>query len=104
METIVFSGFARNSRNVLWFQKDTIARFQLIENYFARPQIVAIVKGEDREVQAVFLEENIRLLRATLLENEQKEKLRRIITTRNFNFTCFVFRCSSFFIVWLLDV
>jgi hypothetical protein len=74
----VFSGFARNSRNVLWFQKDTIARFQLIENYFARPQIVAIVKGEDREVQAVFLEENIRLLRATLSENEQKEKLRRI--------------------------
>ena len=74
----VFSGFARNSRNVLWFQKDTIARFQLIENYFARPQIVAIVKGEDREVQAVFVEENIRLLRATLSENEQKEKLRRI--------------------------
>ena len=74
----VFSGFARNSRNVLWFQKDTIARLQLIENYFARPQIVAIVKGEDREVQAVFLEENIRLLRGRFLENEQKEKLRRI--------------------------
>ena len=74
----VFKGFARNSRNILLFQKDTIARFQLIENRFARPQIVAIVKGEDREAQAVFLEENIRLLRATLSENEQKEKLRRI--------------------------
>ena len=29
MNPEVFSGFARQSRNILWFQKDSISRFQL---------------------------------------------------------------------------
>ena len=74
----VFSGFARNSRNVLWFVKDSIARFQMTENLMAKPQLVAKVTGEDDEVQAYFLEDNISLFRATLTEKERKEKLRRI--------------------------
>ena len=74
----VFTGFARNSRNILWFVKDSLAGFQLTEDLMAQPQVVAKVKGEDDEVQAYFLEDNIKLLKAVLTENERKEKLRRI--------------------------
>ena len=74
----VFTGFARNSRNILWFVKDSLARFQLTEDLMAQPQVVAKVKGEDDDVQAYFLEDNIKLLKAVLTENERKEKIRRI--------------------------
>lgn len=74
----VFSGFAKNSRNILWFVNDSIARFQLIEDFMAKPQLVAKITGEDQEVQAYFLEENISLFRASLTRGEQKEKQRRI--------------------------
>jgi len=73
-----FTGFARQSRNIIWFQKDSISRFQLGKNQFARPQIVASITGEDSEVQAFSFEENATLLRQTLAENERQEKLRRI--------------------------
>jgi hypothetical protein len=74
----VFSGFARNSRNILWFVKDTLARFQLSEDMMAQPQTVAKVSGEDDDEQAYFLEENIDLFKAVLTEKERKEKIRRI--------------------------
>ena len=74
----VFKGFVKNSRNIIWFVNDSIGRFQLSENMMAKPQLVAKVSGEDQEVQAFFLEENIALLRASIIEIEQTEKLRRI--------------------------
>ena len=74
----VFTGFAKNSRNIVWFVKDSIARFQLTENLMAQPQLVAKVTGEDDEVQAYFLEENISLFKAALTEKERVEKRRRI--------------------------
>lgn len=74
----VFTGFARNSRNILWFTKDSISRFQLIENFMAKPQLVAKVTGEDDNVQACFFEENIRIFKATLTKKERIEKVRRI--------------------------
>ena len=74
----VFTGFAKNSRNIIWFVKDTIARFQIMENLIAQPQLVAKVTGEDDEVQAYFLEENISLFKAILTEKERVEKRRRI--------------------------
>ena len=74
----VFTGFARNSRNILWFVKDSIARFQMMENFMAKPQLVAKVTGEDDDVHAYLLEENIKLFKALLTEKEQKEKRRRI--------------------------
>ena len=43
-----------------------------------RPQTVAKVSGEDDDVQAYFLEENIDLFKAVLTEKERKEKIRRI--------------------------
>jgi hypothetical protein len=73
-----FTGFARQGRNVVWFQKDTLAQFQLAQNQFARPQILASITGEDAETQQFFFEENASLLRRTIAENERKEKMRRI--------------------------
>ena len=73
-----FSGFARQGRNVLWFKKDSTSGFQLSENQFARPQILASITGIDAEVQQFYFEENADLLRQTIAENERKEKMRRI--------------------------
>ena len=42
-----FTGFGRHGRNILWFRKDSINSFQLIQNQFARPQVLAISQGED---------------------------------------------------------
>ena len=78
MNSIAFTGFARQNRNIIWFQKDSISRFQLAKNQFARPQILALVTGEDTDAQAFTFNENIELLVQTLGENERIEKLRRI--------------------------
>ena len=73
-----FTGFARQSRNVVWFQKVDNPAFQLAQNQFARPQILANVRGEDSEIQGFLFQENATLLRQTFAENERKEKMRRI--------------------------
>ena len=78
MNPKAFTGFARQNRNIIWFQKDSVSRFQLAKNQFAKPQVVALVTGEDAEVQAFSFQENASLLRQTIGENERKEKLRRI--------------------------
>ena len=78
MTSEVFNGFARQSRNIIWFQKDSIPRFQLAKDQFAKPQIVCLITGEDSDSQAFSLEENSTLLKQTILENERKEKIRRI--------------------------
>ncbi len=74
----VFTGFAKNSRNIVWFVNDSMGRFQLSEDFMAKPQLLARISGEDDDVQAYFLQENIKLLKATLTEKERKEKIRRI--------------------------
>jgi len=73
-----FTGFARQSRNLVWFQKGENPAFQLAQNQFARPQILANVSGEDSEIQGFLFQENATLLRQTFAENERKEKMRRI--------------------------
>ena len=73
-----FTGFGRHGRNILWFRKDSINSFQLIQNQFARPQVLAISQGEDDEVMAEYIKQNAALLIATFQENERKEKIRRI--------------------------
>ena len=78
MNPEVFTGFARQSRNIIWFQKDSISRFQLAKDQFAKPQIVCLITGEDPDSQGFYLEENSTLLKQTILENERKEKIRRI--------------------------
>ena len=77
-----FDGFARNSRNILWFKKDSLAAFDLRQDQFAKPQIVAFFKGEDQELMAEYVRENATLIQGLFQENERKEKLRRIKKSR----------------------
>ena len=78
-----FSGFARNSRNVIIFSKDTIDKINLVKNLWAKPQVVALISGEDQEVMGFYLEENKDLILRTFAENERKEKVRRISKSLN---------------------
>jgi hypothetical protein len=78
MNPKTFSGFARQNRNIIWFQKDSLGGFQLAQNQFARPQLLANIQGSDPDAQAFYFQENIDLLRQSFAENERKEKLRRI--------------------------
>jgi len=73
-----FTGFGRHGRNIIWFRKDSLNSFQLIQNQFARPQILAVVQGEDEEVMAEYIRANASLLIGTFQENERKEKIRRV--------------------------
>ena len=86
MNSKAFTGFARQNRNIIWFRKDSLEGFRLSQNQFARPQILATITGIDTESQAFYFQENTELLKQTLIENERKEKLRRIMkspTTEN---------------------
>ena len=78
-----FSGFARNSRNVIVFSKDTIDKINLAKNPWARPQVVALISGEDPDVMSFYLDENKDLILRTYSENERTEKLRRISKSPN---------------------
>ena len=69
----VFSGFAKQSRNILWFVKDSLSQFQMLKDAYARPQIVSLFKANDEEEQAFYLEENISLIRQSITENERIE-------------------------------
>ena len=73
-----FEGFARQSRNVLRFGKDSIPRFRFAQDQYARPQLYALVTGEDTEDQLFLFESHLSELRRLIVENEQKEKIRRI--------------------------
>ena len=78
-----FSGFARNSRNVIIFSKDTINKINLLKNPWSKPQVVVLISGEDQEVMGFYLEENKDLILRTFAENERKEKIRRISKSLN---------------------
>ncbi|MDA8924418.1 DUF4837 family protein [Flavobacteriaceae bacterium] len=78
LEPKAFTGFGRHGRNVIWFRKDSLNSFQLAQNQFARPQILAQVRGEDQEIMGEYIKENAALLIGTFQENERVEKIRRI--------------------------
>ena len=55
LDPSIFSGFARSGRNIVVFNKDTTEQgFKLIKNLWARPQIAAIIMGEDDEVMSFY--------------------------------------------------
>ena len=73
-----FTGFARHGRNILWFKKDTINQFRMVQNQFAQPQIVAFFQGEDDAVMVEYVKTNADLLVRSFTEVERQEKIRRI--------------------------
>ncbi len=84
LQPSLFKGFARSSRNIVVFNKDTIGQgFKLIKNLWARPQITAIITGEDDDVMDFYFHENKDLLMRSFYENERKEKIRRMSKSKN---------------------
>ena len=80
----IFKGFARSSRNIIVFRKDTSDQgFRLIKNLWARPQITALITGEDEEVMNFYFDENKDLLLRSISENERIEKIRRMRKSLN---------------------
>ena len=73
-----FSGFTKQSRNIIWFVNNGSNEFKLMENPFAKPQIVIKSSFEDNELHEFYFKENINLIINSILQNERKEKLRRI--------------------------
>ena len=54
LDPSIFSGFARSGRNIVVFNKDTTEQgFKLIKNLWARPQIAAIITGEDDDEKSI---------------------------------------------------
>ena len=63
LQPSIFKGFARSSRNIIVFNKDTVGQgFRLIKNLWARPQVTAIITGEDEDVMNFYFDENKDLL------------------------------------------
>ena len=84
LDPSIFSGFARSGRNIVVFNKDTTEQgFKLIKNLWARPQIAAIITGEDDEVMSFYFEENKSLLMRSIDENERVEKIKRMSKSLN---------------------
>ena len=84
LDPSIFSGFARSGRNIVVFNKDTTGQgFKLIKNLWARPQIAAIITGEDEEVMSFYFEENKNLLMRSIDENERVEKIKRMSKSLN---------------------
>ena len=82
----IFKGFARSSRNIIVFRKDTSDQgFRLIKNLWARPQITALITGEDEEVMNFYFDENKDLLLRSISENERIEKIRRMRKSLNYD-------------------
>ena len=84
LQPSIFKGFARSSRNIIVFNKDTVGQgFRLIKNLWARPQVTAIITGEDEDVMNFYFDENKDLLLRSISENERVEKIRRMTKSLN---------------------
>ena len=73
-----FTGFTRHSRNVIYFQRDTLNKFSVYENLYSKPQLFFLIQGEDENVLVNYLQENKKLIINSIKNGERKEKIRRI--------------------------
>ena len=73
-----FTDFSRHSRNILYFQKDTVNKFRIFKDLYSKPQLFFLIQGEDDNILANYLTENKSLIINTIKDGERKEKIRRI--------------------------
>ena len=78
IEPKLFNDFARQSRNIVEFAIDSTSRFTMYSDPYAKPQVLAEIKGLDSDEMIFLLEENNKLIKGVFIENEVKEKRRRI--------------------------
>ena len=53
-----FSGFSKHSRNIVYFQKDTVNNFRIFKNLYSIPQLFFLIQGEDEGIMLNYLTEN----------------------------------------------
>ena len=70
LNPIAFSGFAKQSRNILWFVNNDLNQFKLMENVFSKPQIVIKSSFEDNDLHEFYFKENVNLIINTISYNE----------------------------------
>ena len=61
-----FNGFSKHSRNIIYFQKDTINKFRIYKDLYSKPQLFFLIQGEDQGVLTNYLEENKSLIINTI--------------------------------------
>ena len=81
----VFNGFVRNSRNIIFFQSDSILNFKINKNKYAKEQIFVEIKAPSDDKKSHLLQTNIKKIINSIDENETHEKLRRIKKSPNFD-------------------
>ena len=78
IDSKLFNNFALQSRNIVEFILDSIPQFRLYSNMYAKPQVLAQIKGSDPDEMIFLLEENKKLINGVFTENEIKEKTKRM--------------------------
>ena len=75
-----FSGFFRNSRNIIIVDRsaDSVQK-KVIKDMYAKPQTVAVISGQDESKMIDLIKKESQLLVRLFNENEFKEKKRRIL-------------------------
>ena len=73
-----FSGFSRHSRNIVYFQNDTINKFTIYKDLYAKPQLFFLIQGEGEDILTNYLTENKSLIINTIKDGERREKISRI--------------------------
>ena len=73
-----FSGFSRNARNIIYFQRDTLNKFSVYKDLYSKPQLFFLIQGEDEGVFLNYIQENKSLIINSIKNGERKEKVRRI--------------------------
>ncbi|MBD1260027.1 DUF4837 family protein [Maribacter polysiphoniae] len=79
----VFSGSVRNSRNVLYVQKDTLNLAHVKSNMYSQPQKVAVIKGTTDDEIIENIEEKAPEFIRTFKELELKEAQQRFLKSLN---------------------
>ena len=74
----VFSGFFRESRNILLIQKNKNTNWDIKRNQFAKPQSVFIVSGKDDRKIISAVKEKKEMIVEKVKQNELVEKQRRM--------------------------
>ena len=79
----IFSGFTRNSRNILVVSKDSTARYGVKDNLYAKPQKVAVVEAPTEDSLIQLIQKHAPDLVALYKAHDIKENQRRMKRSLN---------------------
>ena len=79
----IFDGFARNSRNIVVVQKDTVETTGIAQDPYAKPQKVAFFKGKTEDEIISLIQEGAEKAIRTFKAHELRENQKRIKKSLN---------------------